>query len=55
MFKTEPNRTANTPKLDGGGVYSQKKIKIDKGANQTENFIRVKTGNDIYCRSEKHY
>ena len=26
-----------------------------KGVNQTENFTRVKTGNDIYYWGEKHY
>jgi len=26
-----------------------------KGANKTENFIGVKTRNDIYYRGEKHY
>jgi len=37
--------------LDGGGVFSGKK-KFYKDANQTENFIGVKTENDIYYRGE---
>jgi len=38
----------------GGGVYSRKKM-FYMDANQTENFIRAKTGNDLYYRDEKHY
>jgi len=37
----------------GGGVFSGKKFYED--ANQTENFIGAKIGNDIYYRGEKHY
>jgi len=40
--------------LDGGGGYSGKRI-FYKGVNQTENFTRVKTKNDIYYKGEKHY
>jgi len=40
--------------LDGGGGYSGKKINYED-ANQTGNFIWVKTENDIYDRGEKHY
>jgi len=29
--------------------------KFNKDANQTENFIRAKTGYDLYYRGEKHY
>jgi len=36
------------------GCFLGKK-KFYKDANQTENFIRVKTGNEIYFRGEKHY
>jgi len=39
----------------GEGCIPEKKIKIYKGANQTENFTMVKTGNYIYYRGEKHY
>jgi len=35
------------------GVFRKKKNYM--GANQTENFTRMKTGNDIYYRDEKHY
>jgi len=41
--------------LDEGGVYSGKKKTFCKGANQTENFTRMKTENDIYYKGEKHY
>jgi len=40
--------------LDGGGGYFGKII-IYKDANQTTNFIGVKTKNSIYYRGEKHY
>jgi len=40
--------------LDGGEGYSGR-IFFYQDANQTENFIGAKTGNDIYYRSEKHY
>jgi len=36
-----------------GGIPKRKKKY--KGTNQTENFIGVKIGNDIYYRGEKHY
>jgi len=36
----------------GEGCIAGKKI--DKSANQTENFTGVKIGNDIYYRGEKH-
>jgi len=36
----------------GRGVLWKKKFYKD--ANQTENFIRAKTGNDLYYRGEKH-
>ena len=39
--------------LDERGGIPKKKI--HKGANQTENFTRMKTKNDIYYRGEKHY
>jgi len=38
----------------GGGVFSGKE-KFQKDANQTENFIGVKTGNDLYYRGENYY
>ena len=38
----------------GRGVF-QKKKKIYEDGIQTENFIGVKTGNDLYYRGEKHY
>jgi len=38
----------------GGGVFFGKK-KFYKDANQTENFIRAKIGNDLYYRGEKQY
>ena len=38
-----------------GEVYSIYFFFFYKGANQTENFTRVKTGNDIYYKGEKHY
>jgi len=41
--------------LDGGGVFSEEKKKFYKDANQTENFIREKTGKDLYYRGENHY
>jgi len=37
------------------GVFSRRKKRFYKGANQTENFIGAKTRNDIYYRGEKHY
>ena len=37
----------------GRGVFRKKKFYED--ANQTENFIGAKTGNDLYYRGEKHY
>jgi len=40
--------------LEGGGVKTGKK-KNYKDANETEIFTGVKTGNDIYYKSEKHY
>jgi len=40
--------------LNGGGGYSGKK-KLYEDANQIENFIGAKIGNDIYYRGEKHY
>jgi len=39
--------------LDRGGEFSA--IFFYKGANQTENCTEVKTENDIYYRSKKHY
>jgi len=41
--------------LDGGGMFSGRKKKFDKDANQTENLIRAKTENDLYYKGEKHY
>jgi len=38
----------------GKGGIPKKNI-FYKGANQTENFTRVKTKNNIYYRGEKHY
>jgi len=38
--------------LDEEGVYSGK-IKFYKSANETENFTRVKTKNNIYYIGEK--
>jgi len=35
--------------------FGEKKNKFYKDANQTENFIRVKTGNSLYYRGGKHY
>jgi len=40
-------------KLDERGGYSRKKNYED--TNLTENFMGVKTGNDIYYMGEKHY
>jgi len=37
----------------GGGGFSG--VFFYNGANQTENFTRVKIENDIYCRGKKHY
>jgi len=41
--------------LDGGRGFSGRKKKIYEDGNQTENFIRAKTGNCLYYRGEKHY
>jgi len=38
----------------GEGGFPKKK-KIYEDGNHTENFIRAKTGNDLYYRGEKHY
>ena len=54
-WKKMPNQchVREFAKLDEGGGYSEKKNYED--TNLTENFIGVKTGNDIYYRGEKHY
>jgi len=39
--------------LDGEGIFWI--FLFNKGANQTENFTGVKTGNDIYYKGEMHY
>jgi len=54
-IKKMPNirHVSEFAELDGeGGILEKKNY---KDANQTENFIGAKTGNDIYYRSEKHY
>jgi len=53
-FKKMPNQrhVSEFGELDGGGGISG--IFFLQGVNQTENFIKVKTGNDIYYRGEKH-
>jgi len=38
----------------GEGGFPEKK-KFYEDENQTENFIRAKTGNGLYYRGEKHY
>jgi len=38
----------------GEGCFLEEK-KFYKDANQTGNFIRAKTENDLYYRGEKHY
>jgi len=43
----------DSAELNGGEGYFGKKNYED--ANQTENFMRVKTGNDVYYMGEKHY
>jgi hypothetical protein len=54
--KTAPRQRhiGESAELEGGGVFSGKK-NFYKGANRTKNFIRVKTGNGLYYRGEKHY
>jgi len=54
-MKKMPNmrHVSKFAELDGEGGILEKKYYKD--ANQTENFIGAKTGNDIYYRSEKHY
>ena len=37
------------------GCFPKRKKKFYKDANQTENFIRAKTKNDLYYRGKKHY
>jgi len=38
----------------GEGVFQKKKI-FYKVANQTKNYTRLKTENDIYYKGGKHY
>jgi len=49
--KTSQRHIGEFGELDGGGVYSRTFF-FYKGANQTENFTRMKTGNDIYYKGE---
>jgi len=56
QLKKIPNQrhVSKFAELDGGGGILEGK-KNYEDANQTENFIGTKTGNDIYYRGEKHY
>jgi len=38
----------------GRGVFAEEKKNYEDG-NQTKNFIKAKTGNNLYYRGEKHY
>jgi len=52
--KSNQRHVSEFAELDGGGGYSGKK-KLYEDANQTENFRRTKTRNDIYYRDENNY
>ena len=51
---TQCTLSANMHSHMGEGCFPEEK-KFYKDANQTENFIRTKTRNDLYYRGEKHY
>jgi len=51
---TQCTTSANMHSHMGEGCFPEEK-KFYKDANQTENFISAKTGNDLYYRGEKHY